>query len=197
MSLVESLAGSLAGPLAGKLARQIGLPESMVKAGVAAAVPLLVGALAKNARGPEGRQSLANAIDRDHQGAVVDDLDGYVERGGNVDDGDGILRHTLGDRRGAAEQALAKGAGIDLGAASKLLPMLAPLVMGAIGKQKQEQGLDADGVADLLRAEQTNAVQKDAGGVGGMAALLDRDGDGDMMDDVGDLAGLASRFLGR
>lgn len=197
MSLVESLAGSLAGPLAGKLARQIGLPEGMVKAGVAAGVPLLIGALAKNARKPEGRQALANAIDRDHQGGVVDDLDGYVERGGNADDGDGILRHTLGDRRGAAEEALAKGAGIDLGAAAKLLPMLAPLVMGALGKQKQEQGLDADGMADLLQTEQSKAVKQDAGGLGGMAALLDRDGDGDIMDDVGNLAGLASRFLGK
>jgi hypothetical protein len=195
--MLDSLATMLAGPLAAQIAQRTGLPEGAVKAGVSAAVPMLIGALAKNARSEDGAASLHDALSRDHDGAVLDDVGGYVERGGDLDDGDGILRHTLGERRGVAEEAVAKQSGLDMGDVSKLLPMLAPLVMGALGKEQRSRELDARGLADLVRSQQREAVQRDERGAGGMAALLDRDGDGDIMDDVGDLAGLAARFLKR
>ncbi len=195
--MLESIAAMVAGPLAGQIAKKVGLPEGMVKAAVVAAVPMLLGALAKNARSDDGAASLHGAIERNHSGAVLDDVDGYLGRGGNLEDGAGILRHTLGERQPVAEQAVAQQSGLDMGDVSKLLPMLAPLVMGALGKEQRSQGLDAGGLANLVQEQRREAVQRDEGGAGGMAALLDRDGDGDIMDDIGDLAGLASKFLGK
>jgi len=151
--------------------------------------------LAKNAKSKDGAQALHGAIARDHDGAVLDDLDGYVQHGGDLEDGNAILGHALGDRRPGAEQAIAEKSGLDLGEVGMLLPMLAPLVMGALGEEQRSRHLNPDGLADLVQEQQVEAAKLDEGGLGGMAALLDRDGDGDMMDDIGDLAGLAAKFL--
>lgn len=75
--------------------------------------------------------------------------------------GEGILKHTLGDNRNAVEQSVSAESGLDLSQVAKLLPLAAPLVMGALGKVTKEGGLDAAGVAGLLLGE------KD--GIAGMA----------------------------
>ena len=78
--------------------------------------------------------------------------------------GEGILKHTLGDNRNAVEQSVSAASGLDLSQVAKLLPLAAPLIMGALGKLTKEGGLDAAGVAGLLLGE------KD--GIAGMAGSL-------------------------
>ena len=195
--MIESLLNSLAGPMAGAISKQTGIPEGLVKTGVTAGLPLLMGALARNAKKEDEGDALMGAIKRDHDGQVLGDLEGYVQRGGDIDDGRGILKHTLGDRQDTAVRALAEKTGMSMEQAAQLLPMLSPLVMGAIGREQREQGLDRQQLAARLEREQREVAERDEGGLGGMAALLDRDGDGDIMDDLGDLAGLASKFLNR
>jgi hypothetical protein len=195
--MLESIANMIAGPLAAQISKRTGLPEGVVKTAVVAAVPMLIGALAKNATTDDGARSLHDALERDHDGSVLDDVDGYVDRGGDIADGNAILGHALGGTRPDAERAIAETSGLDPNQVDQLLPMVAPLVMGALGKEQRSRHLDPSGLADLVSAEQREAVERDEGGLGGMAVLLDRDGDGDVMDDVGDLAGLAAKFLGR
>jgi|JI7StandDraft_1071085.scaffolds.fasta_scaffold00142_39 hypothetical protein len=104
--------------------------------------------------------------------------------GGLAQSGAAILKHVLGGAQPRAADGVAKSAGISPAAAGQLMAMLAPLVMGAIGRMQQQNGLDAGGLA--------KAIQQDAGRVGaapgqggGFASLLDTDGDGDV--DVADL----------
>lgn len=195
--MIDSLLSSLSGPIAGAIAKQTGIPEGMVKMGIGAGLPLLMGAFARNAKKKDEGDALMGAIERDHDGAVLGDLEGYVNRGGDIQNGQGILKHTLGGRESSAIQALAEKTGMSQEQAAKLLPMLSPLVMGAMGKEARSQGMNREQLAAALEREQRQAVEKDEGGLGGMAALLDRDGDGDIMNDLGDLAGLASKFLSR
>lgn len=70
-------------------------------------------------------------------------------------DGGGILGHVLGDQQGAVVQQVAKVSGMSPQAVSALLPVLAPIVMSALGTLKSKQGLDAGGVASLLAQEHT------------------------------------------
>ena len=195
--MINSLLSSLAGPMAGAIAQRTGIPEGLVKMGVTAGLPLLMGAFARNAKKKDEGEALMNAIRRDHDGAVLGDLEGYVSRGGDIEDGQGILRHTLGGRQDSAVRALAEKSGMSLEQAAKLLPMLSPLVMGAMGRETRENGLSREQLAARLEQEQREVVEKNPEGLGGMAALLDRDDDGDVMDDIGDLASLASKFLAR
>jgi len=79
----------------------------------------------------------------------------------------------------------------------KLLTMLAPLVMGALGKKQRQGGLNPSDLGGLLRQEQRTAV-KQAPDLGMLGSLLDADGDGDIKDDVAKIGGsLLKSFLKR
>ena len=64
-----------------------------------AAVPLLVGAMQRQAASPTGLDALAGALDRDHDGSILDDIGGFLGSGGTVGRGAGILGHVLGARQ--------------------------------------------------------------------------------------------------
>ncbi len=166
-----------------QIAGAIGADEEKAGDAVAMALPALLGGMARNARNPEGAQALAGALDN-HS----DDVFGKITDLIGNNDGAKILGHVLGNKQGAAQERIAGGSGLDLGSVAKLLPMLAPLVMGYLAKQKQQQNLSADDLAGALQSERAKTEEK-APGLGGLAAILDTDGDGF---DLGDVTNLAS-----
>jgi len=187
-SILDMIMGQLDGDKLGKLATQAGINEVQTQEGLRAIIPVLLSAMAHNADESQGAQSMNAALERDHDGSILDRLDEYL---GNpaAGEGDAILGHVLGDRRSKVEQRLASRTSLDQGALGKLLALAAPLVMGALGhKQKQEGGLNPDMLGDWLG--QQREASESAGGIFGFAEdLLDTDRDGDIMDDLGGVAG--------
>lgn len=196
-----------------KLGSIIDADPRQTERGVAAAVPVLLGGLARNANGSsEGAASLDRALERDHDGTVLDDLDGLLAaaesmlggRGGGGTsakalDGAGILEHILGGRRGTVERGIGRASGLDASQIAKLLPLLAPIVMSALGKLKRRENLDAGDLASRLEKDAREVEGKTGLGelIGG---LLDSDGDGRVLDELGRLAGddaLGSVLRGR
>lgn len=174
-----------------QISQQLGTDEETTGNAVSAAIPVLLGALAKNSAQPQGAQSLLGALDRDHDGSVLDDLAGFLQQP-NQQDGNGILGHVLGGRRDRVERNVSQASGLDAASVSKLMTMLAPLVMGALGKARRQQNLDAGGLSDLLTNERVGLQRKNPQ-LGGLAQLLDADGDGQVADDV---AKLGKKLLG-
>jgi hypothetical protein len=186
-SLLEQLTGDSLGPLS----RQLGADRASTQAALGTALPLLFQGLARNASQPDGAASLHGALERDHDGSVLDDLSGFLGRP-DTDDGNGILGHILGDRRSAVEHGVSSSSGLDISKVTQLMAMLAPLVMGAIGRQQRTGQLDQGGLTDWLGSEQRQAAEA-APELGGLAQLLDADNDGSIADD---LAGLGKGLLG-
>lgn len=177
---MSGLLQRLSGPVVARLGQAVGVDEATAAKAAAAAVPLLIGALARNAAQPEGAQALHQAVVKDHDGSILDDLAGFLGSG-RSGAGDGILRHVFGEQRPAAEQTLAQSAGLAPAAAGRVLELLAPVVMGWLGMTQRRQGLDASGVADLLSGQ----VKATPGNVlGALNTLLDADKDGSALDDV-------------
>ena len=172
------------------LAQSLGSNPEATKAATTAALPLLFGALAKNASTEDGASALAGALDRDHDGSVLEGITNALA-GQDRSIGDGILKHVLGGQRSMAETGIAQASGLDTTQTSAMLAKLAPLVMGALGKAKRSQDLDAGGISDLLQGEGSQARKQ----LGGLAGLLDRDGDGSIADDL--LGGLGRSLFGR
>ena len=187
MSLLDMLQQRLGGDAVNQISKQLGTDPATTQTAVAAALPMLVGALARNAQDPGKAGALANALGR-HDGSVLDDVAGYLGRG-NTGDGDGILGHVLGGRKETVQTGLGQAAGLDPGKAGTLLAMLAPLVMGALGKTQREKGLDTGGLAGMLGSEQQRAADAAPGVMGMLTSLLDRDHDGSVMDDIGAMLG--------
>ncbi|MCK6475169.1 MAG: FG-GAP-like repeat-containing protein, partial [Planctomycetes bacterium] len=82
----------------------------------------------------------------------------------------------FGGKKQAAADGVAQKSGLPVGDVVNLLGTLAPIVMGALGKKKKEEGLDASGVATALQADQAKAKAES----GGILGMLDADGDGDL-----------------
>jgi hypothetical protein len=187
------LAGTLIGMLSNgeldKLGSQLGTDPASTQRAVSAAVPMLLSALGKNAASPQGAEALLGALRRDHDGSVLENVGAALGNGSLGKDGAAILGHVLGNKQGTVAAGIGQASGLTADTSSQLLAMLAPLVMGSLGKTQRQSGLDASGLATMLggQREQANA------GLGGLAGLLDMDGDGDIADDV---MNLGSKLLG-
>jgi hypothetical protein len=191
---METLAQQLGGSGTRQLAQALGgADERKVGGAIGGALPLLLGALAKNSSSGTGATALLGALDRDHDGSILNDLGGFLGQG-NAQPGAAILGHVLGGKQNNAAAAVSKMSGLDTGQAATLMSLLAPIVLGALGKQKRQQGFDASALAGMLNREQASASSAAPDAMRVFSRLLDQDGDGDIKDD---LARVGTGLLGQ
>lgn len=202
-SLQDLLGAQQGSEAVDQISSQVGAEPSMVNTAISAALPAILGGLQNNASTPQGAESLNNALDQDHGGGGVlgnlGGLAGAIFGGGQAAptpreaDGGGILGHILGGNQGAVAQEASQKSGLDMGQVAQILMMLAPIVMGYLGKQKQEQNVSADGLGGLLGGilggGQQSQPQSSGNPMMDMASsMLDKDRDGSAMDDIASMA---------
>lgn len=189
MSLIEQLTSQLGGDSLTALAKQLNIDEGVASSAVKAALPMIIGAMARN-NNKAGGGSMLDMLDADQDGSIMDDLMGFLSSSNNGI-GPSLIEGMLGGKRGTIEQGIGKAAGLDSGTAGALLENLAPIVMGQLGKQKREQGLDTSAIGDLLNqeVEQVKATPAGGGALDMLNSVLDADGDGNALDDVAGMLG--------
>lgn len=187
-ALLEILASSLGRGAVQQLSSRLGLNPDTTGRVVQAALPILVSALARNSASAQGASSLQRALSNDHDGSILEDVLGFL---GSPQQGPGagILRHVLGDQQPDVQSSIGQAAGIDGAQAGQVLEMLAPLVMGALGKKTAADGLDAGGLSQFLQGEAEAVQQPRADLMGSILGMLDQNKDGNVVDDVGSLLG--------
>lgn len=154
------------------IAAKLNVSPDVAKAAVEQGGAVLLGGLAKNAASDEGSAAIRNALKK-HEGkagaSTVDEVDQA--------DGEKIVTHVLGDQKQEVTSKLNssdKTAGIDFG---KLLPILAPIIMGLIANKNKEKSTTPDGA-------------ESGGGIGDLIGGLIGGGDkGGSGGGIGDLLG--------
>lgn len=202
-SLADELMAQLRGAPMQNIAQHLGTSPGQTSEAVAAALPLLLGALGRNAAQPQGATALFGALQRDHAGAGAD-LGGLLGSllgggaGGNPgaarqSDGAAILGHILGGKRQQAEQSLGSATGLGANA-GQLLQLLAPIVMAFLARRTAAGGMDPVSLGQVLGQERVRAQQ--GGGLAGglLGSLLDQDGDGQL--GLSDLVKIGGGLLG-
>ena len=187
---LEALLGLLQGQDLGQLAEQVGGNEGQVKNGVMAALPAMLTALSKNTGTEKGAQELNNALEKKHDGSILDNLSGYLSNP-DLKDGAGILNHLFGNQTSNVANAVSQSSGLDTNGSMKMLQMLAPILMGMLGQQKKQNNLDAEGIGNLTSMLASN-FGSEAGASGIMDVvtnLLDANKDGNVMDDIMGMVG--------
>lgn len=181
--LMDVLTQTLDRDTAERIGRQVGADPAATSAGIAAALPMLLAGLNRNAADPAGAQALHGALAKDHDGGILDDLGGFL---GNAQAGPGagILKHVLGDREQVATQAVGRASGLDQKQVMALLVTLAPLVLGALGRAQRQRNLDSNGLASMLGTEQAQQARATPDLMGMATKMFDRNADGSIMDDV-------------
>jgi hypothetical protein len=193
-SISDLLGQTLQGGALDQIGAQLGTDSQTTSQAVSAALPMLLGALARNSSQTGGAEALSAALARDHDGSVLDDIGGFLGGGAaTTTAGAGILGHLFGGRQAAVEQAVGQSAGLDGQSAGQLMAMLAPLVMGALSRGAQQRGgLDPSILAGMLGGEQASLAQRSPDMMSTLGSLLDSNRDGSIVDDLGRLA---SRFF--
>ena len=188
-----------------QISSSVGAEPSLVNTAISAALPMILSGLANNASTPQGAESLNNALDRDHAGGgILDNLGGLGSLifGGQQEaapapppaaDAGGILGHIFGNSQSQVAQEVSEKSGLNMGQVAQILMFLAPIVMGYLGQQKQQQGVGADGLGGLLGGllggSQTQAAASTGNPMMDMASrMLDSDGDGSALDDIASMA---------
>ena len=182
-AITQIITQQLGGSAARTIAQRFGISETTANTAVQIGVPLILAALARNASQPQQAESLHQAVANDHDGSIFDNLSGYLQnpQGAN---GAGILGHVFGGQQPAIESNLAQATGLDQSSAGGLLETLAPLVMGSLGKAQQENGLDANGLSNLLSNQQQEAQASAPDAMSMLSSMLDQNKDGSSIDDL-------------
>ncbi len=156
-----------------QLSGALGADPAATSNAVSLALPALLGGLSQNAARPEGAAALDNALN-DHDGSILDNLGGLLGGGGGGGGalggiGGAILGHILGSKRGPVEEGVGRASGLDAAQVAQLLTMLAPIVMGVLGRMKRTKGLDANRLPEVLGPSQSHGglLESALGGIFG------------------------------
>ena len=144
-TLLETLKQHLSGDALAQLSRQLGTDERTTSTAVSAALPAIVGALARNASSPAGATALESALARDHDGSLLDNPTGAIANP-QLDVGSGILKHVFGEREGVVAAGVGEVAGLDSAKSGKLLAMLAPRPQPGQAAPNPAAGLGNSGI---------------------------------------------------
>jgi hypothetical protein len=172
-----------------QISDQLGIDEGKAQQAVGMALPTIIGALNRNTSSSDGAQALVGALQRDHDGSILENLTQAVTQEDTLKDGKAILGHVLGDRLEGVAGSVSRATGLDQDQATQIFAMLAPIVLGALGQMQHKNSLDAQGLSSLLQ-EERSTVEKTASG---LTQLLDMDGDGDVSEEI---ISLGSNLLG-
>ena len=187
--ILELLNSDLGKQIIGGVSQETNQPADKTANVVSMALPLLMGAMKRNAKTPEGAAGLMGALNNKHDGSILDNLGGFFGGGVNEEakqDGLGILGHVLGGSQNNVVSALSNKSGVDTDNVMKILTVVAPIVLGYLGKQKKQQSVsDQSGIGNLLGGLLGGGNQPEEPKQQSLIeSILDGDNDGSVIDDV-------------
>lgn len=149
MSLIDLITGNAGNQVAEQAENKFGISKNQIIALMAVAAPVIISYLRKKSNDDlQEAEALNNALDKDHDGSILNDPSQVEAR---QQEGGSILSHIFGGEKANVENQLSQNTGISMDKIGPILGMLAPLIMGYIGKQKQQSGVTSGGgLGDLL-----------------------------------------------
>lgn len=148
MSLIDLITGNTGNQVAEEAHSKFGIDKNQMIALATVAAPLIISYLRKKSQNSDEAEKLNTALDKDHDGSILDHPTQASER---QEEGGSILSHIFGGQKSEVENSLSQKTGISMSKIGPLLGMLAPVVMGYIGKQKRQNNVQSGGaLSDLL-----------------------------------------------
>jgi hypothetical protein len=183
------------------MAKELGISETQAASGAAALAPAILGGFKKQAQSqPAGLEGLGGLLGKLGGGALLDDV--IAPQPTNVNRGNEVLGQIFGSKdvsRTVAQNAAAQTQ-LSPDLLKKMLPMVAMLVTGYMAKQKGAAAAPTAQNAPAGAPAATNggglggmlggllggsgAGAQRAGAAGGLASMLDMNGDGNALDDI-------------
>lgn len=160
-SLVSEIAKVLSPTMVSRIASALGLNQTATQKAIVAAVPALLAALISYVSKPQGATKL-NEVVRKQEPGMLSSLASVIGGSGQkalIDKGASVLSSLLGGKTlSALAGPVGQYAGIGGGDSKNLMGLLGPVVLGVLGQEQRERGLDASGLANLLTSQKSNVI---------------------------------------
>lgn len=142
--------------------------------------PILMGAAKQNFMSDRDSGDLLNQIQDSQFSNMIDEPKKAVERNDFTDIGNVILGQLMGSKENSRKVAthVQKETGISDMIIKKILPMIAPFVIGALGKK----------AAPTINQQQSGSSSMVGGLEDILVSMIDKDHDGSIIDDVTQMA---------
>jgi hypothetical protein len=145
-----------------QISQQLGISPGLAQTAIAAAIPMIVGGMARHASQPEGAGTIQDAIAA-HDG-VTDNVGSVLQAGPPADASasGGLLGRILGTHRDTVQQSVQQASGLDGEKVRKLLMMLSPVVLGVLARRQfggqNAQQMDPGQLGGVLHQEAQQAA---------------------------------------
>ena len=170
-NFIDDLVGTLGGDVSKQVSSALGIEPEKVMQMLPQVAPLILGGLKKQKDEHGGADRVDHILNKYGSASALDNLGDLFSSKAQDNNPDPNLGGLLGNSGGEAANLISKQFNVDSGTAMKLIPMLAPVILGFLTKKRDDGGLGSSGIS----------------------SLLDQDGDGSILDDV---AGFLMQGLG-
>lgn len=161
-NFIEDFMTSMGPEVTKKLGSSLNVDQGTLQKIIPLVAPMILGGLKKQSESFGGQQRVDHILNKYGSADVLQNLDQLFSNKKNDPKIDPKLGGLLGDAGTQAANLISKNFNLDSNTAMKLIPMLAPVILGFLTKKRDTQGAGSSGIA----------------------ALLDANGDGSILDDV-------------
>lgn len=145
-----------------KVSNTLNIDPTVLQQAIPVIAPMILGGLKKQSENFGGQERVDHILNKYGNPDVLNDVDSYVEKSSKLESFDSNLGGLLGNSGSQITDVLKNNFNLDSGTAAKLIPMVAPLILGYLTKSRDS---NPEGSA-------------------GFASFLDQNGDGSIIDDV-------------
>jgi len=175
-NLMDLAKTALTPDLMQKVSALIGESPANTQKAVDGAIPsVLAGLLNFASSNPEGPARLISLLTQGNYTNLLGNLSGLLSGGSSTQDllktGKDLLGIIFGGRLGALTDLVANSSGIKSTSASSLLSLIAPLLLGLIGRETASQGLNASSLVSLLLGQKDLIARAAPAGLAGVLGL--------------------------
>ncbi len=160
-----------------QIASFLGIDRSVAQKAAGATIPTILAGLSDLVGTPAGANQLSKLLSQQQDSSPMDmlrnsDAQGLAQTGSNM------LSGLFGGRTvDTMAQAIGRFAGTGDSGGKSLLSVVGPLALGALGQHQRDTGLDANGLASLLRSQKDQIIAAIPPGLAsqlGAAGLIDK-----------------------
>lgn len=161
-NFIDDFMASMGPEVSKKLGSSLNIDQNVIQQIIPQLAPMILGGLKKQSENFGGQQRVDHILNKYGSADVLQNLDALFSNKLSDPAADPKLGGLLGDAGPQAANLLSKNFNLDSNSAMKLIPMLAPVILGFLTNKRDNQGAGSSGIA----------------------ALLDQNGDGSILDDV-------------
>ena len=161
--LINDLLNSLGGNSATeKIGSSLNIDPNIIQQAIPIIAPMILGGLKKQSENFGGQERVDHILNKYGNPEVLNNVDGHINQSLKQESFDTNLGGLLGNSGSQITDVLSNKFNLDGSTAAKIIPLVAPLILGYLTKSRNT----------------------DPQGSAGFASFLDQNGDGSIVDDV-------------